>query len=303
MNPSNPDDRLWSRLAAGWERLAASRPMRRPLAAIHRFNEIDAEARAASFAYYATFSLIPLLALLLTLSSLFFDPHDVRHAAAEFIPPEAPGQEWLWEMVVDLQRFRGGVSLLSIAILGWSSLKFFQALVRAVNRAWHTEELPWWQMPLKNLGMVAILGSGFVLGILIPAILQGITRLITEFEHFIAAHIPGIHFAPVYFALGLGRYLVGGVVLFYSVIMLYSFAPRRRPPLRHIWLPALGVTLAVQFSQIALVNYLPQFINYNAVYGPIGGLMLLLFWIYLVGMILIAGACVCATRDNAQAPK
>ena len=59
-------------------------------------------------------------------------------------------------------------------------------------------------------------------------------------------------------------------------------------------LPALLVTFALQICQVAFVNYLPRFLNYNAVYGTIGLLMLLLTWVYLTGILIIAGACLCA---------
>jgi YihY family inner membrane protein len=261
---------------------------------IQIFGEIDGEQRAASFAYYAIFSLIPLLALLLSVGSMFFDPIAVKHAVHDYIPANAPGQETLWQMVDALQRARGGVSFISLVILAWSSLKFFQALVRAVNAALHTEDIPWWQMPLKNLVMVGILTSGFTLGILIPAIMQGVSKALTAFEHFVLAHLPNLQLAPVYAVLELGRYLVGGLVLLYTVTMLYAFAPRRRILFRHVWLPALLVTAGLQLSQIAMVNYFSHFVNYNAVYGPIGGLMLFLFWVYLGGLIIIFGASLCA---------
>jgi len=258
------------------------------------FGEIDVEQRAASFAYYAIFSLIPLITLLLSVSSMFFDPVTVKHAASEFIPLSAEGQSIIWKMVDELQRARGGVSAISLVILAWSSLKFFQALVRAVNRAWHTEDLPWWQMPLKNLAMVGIIVSGFAIGILIPAIVQGVTKALHALESWLLVHAPAIQLTPIFSVLDLSRYLVGGAVLFYTITMLYTFAPRRRVLLRQVWLPALGVTVALQLCQVAFVNYLPRFVNYNAVYGAIGLLMLLLIWVYLTGFLIIAGACVCA---------
>ncbi|MDD5200420.1 MAG: YihY/virulence factor BrkB family protein [Terrimicrobiaceae bacterium] len=270
------------------------------LATLRIFGEIDAEQRAASFAYYATFALIPLLTLLLSVSSMFFDPALVKHAVLEFIPSGAPGQEKVWQMIDELQRVRGGVSIASLVILAWSSLKFFQALVRAVNRAWHTEEISWWQMPLKNLAMIGVTTSGFALGILLPAILQGVTKTLAAFEHFVTAHLPGLHLTPLFAVLDLSRYLVGGIVLLYTVTMLYTFAPRRRAPLRHVWMPAILVTISLQLSQIAMVNYLPRFINYNVIYGSIGGLMLLLFWIYLSGLIIIAGGCACAAHARPE---
>lgn len=268
---------------------------------VRRFGEVDGEQRAAAFAYYAIFSLIPLIALLLSVGSMFFEPAAVKHAVAEFIPRNSPGQEMLWQMVDALQRARGGVSLVSLVILAWSSLKFFQALVRAVNRAWQTEEFPWWQLPLKNLAMVGIITSGFALGILLPAVAQGVAKALVAFEHFLVSYFPGFQLAPVFQVLELGRTVVGGIVLLYTITMLYTFAPRRRAPWRCVWLPALGVAITLQLLQVALVNYLARFVNYNAVYGPIGGLMLLLFWIYLSGVIIIFGACFSAALGREQA--
>ncbi len=262
------------------------------------FSEIDAEQRAASFAYYAIFSMIPLITLLLSVGSMFFAPDTVKSAALEFIPLSVQGQDMVWKMVDELQRARGGVGAVSLVILAWSSLKFFQALVRAVNRAWHTQEIPWWQMPIKNLLMIGVITSGFALGILIPAIIQGLAKALFAFEHFLTAHIPALQLAPLFVILDLSRYLVGGAVLLYTITMLYRFAPRRRVSVRQVWIPALSVTIALQLCQIAFVNYLPRFVNYNVIYGGIGLLMLLLIWVYLSGIFIIAGACLCAAWSN-----
>jgi len=262
------------------------------------FSEIDAEQRAASFAYYAVFSLIPLITLLLSIGSIFFDPVTVRSLMQELIPVGIQGQDEVLKWVAKLQEARGGVSLVSVLILAWSSLKFFQALVRAVNRAWHTSEIPWWQMPIKNVLMLGVITSGLALGILIPALMQGITKALTVIEDLVHREWPGFQLAPIFFLIDLSRYLVGGAVLFYTITMLYRFAPRKRVLFRQIWLPALAVTVALQFCQVAFVNYLPRFVNYNAIYGPIGLLMLLLIWIYLSGILIIAGACLCAAWHN-----
>ncbi len=264
------------------------------------FSEIDAEQRAAAFAYYAIFSLIPLIALLLSISSIFFNPEEVRNSVSEFIPLSNEGQETVWSMVNELQRARGGVSAVSLVILAWSSLKFFQALVRAVNRAWHTEEMPWWHLPLKNLAMIGVIISGFAIGILIPALMQGLVKALAALDHFLVAHFPDLHLTPLYAILDLSRYFVGGAVLLYTVTILYMFAPRRRVPLRSVWMQALSVTVALQLCQVAFVNYLPRFVNYNAVYGAIGLLMLLLIWVYLSGLIIIGGACVCAAAAEEE---
>lgn len=263
------------------------------------FIEIDTEQRSASFAYYALFSLVPMIALLLTVGSMFFSEAIVHQTIEEFVPIGTTQQEVLWTMVQDLQSARGSVSIISILILSWTSLRFFQALVRAVNRAWHTIEIPWWQMPLKNFAMIAVIGGGLLMGVLVPALIQGLVQILTNLEELVKQYIPAISHKPDWLlVLDASRYIVGGGVLFYTFAMLYMLAPRRKVWFRQVWMAALAVTVILQSVQIAFVNYLPRIVNYNVVYGSVGGLMLLLLWIYASGMIIIGGACFCAARTQ-----
>ncbi len=255
------------------------------------FSAIGGEQRAAAFAYYALFSMVPLVALMLSVGSLFFSPEDIHAAIAEFAPVGPEQRQIIFESVETMQRARGGVSIVSIVILMWTSLRFFQALVRAVNAAWATEELPWWQLPLKNLVMVAVIASALVLGIVIPAVIQGLRQLVTALDDFLSIHLPGIDLAAFFQVLDLSRYLVSAAVLFYAFAMLYKLAPRRRVLFSEVWISALFVSISLQLIQVAFVTILPRFINYSNVYGSIGGLMLLLFWIYITGQIIIIGGC------------
>jgi len=260
--------------------------------------EIEAEQRAAAFAYYALFSLFPLVALMLTVGSLFFPPAEIIKAL-EYVTPLAAQQEALiWQTVASLEKARGSVSIISLGILLWASMRFFQALVRGVNRAWHTIPIPWWQMPLKNIIMLAVLGGALILGILIPAVLQGIVAILLELETFIDTHFPALDLGRYLPVVDFSRWVVGTVVLFYSFSLLYLLAPRRRIRFSQVWLPALLVAVLLQLCQQLFVNILPHIINYNRIYGPVGGLMFLLMWIYVSGLIILSGACLCAAMDR-----
>jgi membrane protein len=262
--------------------------------AANTFVEIDGEQRAASFAYYALFSLVPLFALMLTAGSSMFDSQEVIHTVERYFPIGAPEQAFMWQMVASLERSRGSVTIVSFVILIWSSLKFFQALVRGVNRAWHTVEIPWWQLPLKNLLMIAVLASAMLIGLLAPALLQGAKKIAVTFQSFLESQIPAINLDMVVGIFDLGRYALSGAVLFYSFTLLYMLAPRRRVFFKQVWIPALLVTLGLQFCQNAFVNYLPRFVNYNAIYGAVGVMMLLMLWVYITGVVIFLGACLCS---------
>jgi YihY family inner membrane protein len=258
------------------------------------FVEIDGEQRAASFAYYALFSLVPLFALILTVGSSFFESQEVIKTVQRYFPMGQPEQEFLWQMVASLEKSRGSVSLVSFAILMWCSLKFFQALVRGVNRAWHTVEIPWWQLPLKNLLMIAVLASAMLIGLIAPALLQAAKKILLAFQGFVESRIPGVNLDLITGIFDWSRYAVAGAVLFYAFTLLYMLAPRRRVFFRQVWIPSLLVTLALQACQNAFVNYLPRFVNYNAIYGTVGVMMLLLLWVYISGVVIFLGACLCS---------
>ncbi|CAN5365569.1 YihY/virulence factor BrkB family protein [soil metagenome] len=271
------------------------KPYEVTLKTVHTYGEIDGDQLAAAFAYYVIFSLVPLVALLLTVGSVFFSPEAITTAIQSFLPLLDYEQNFLWEGVKRLEKLRGGVSIVSIVVLAWSSIHFFQALVRGVNRAWHTVEIPWWQLPLKNLLMIIITGGALFAGLLIPALLQGLRDALIYAQNIIVEHFPTFNVHAFSRLLDLGRYALGAAVLFYSFALLYMLAPRWRVRFSSVWLPSAIVTVALIVCQIAFVNYLPRFVNYSDIYGPFVGIMMLMLWIYLSGAIILFGGCLCAS--------
>lgn len=258
------------------------------------FFEIEGGRRAASFAYYALFSLVPLFALLLTIGSAFVQPAYVISAAERFFPIEAAQQEMVWKMADSMQRARGGIGLAALFVLLWGSMRFFQTLVQGVNHAWHRTSMSWWKLSLKNLLMMAVLASAMGIGLVAPAILQAAIHAATAFEDFLAQALPGLDFGALTLAISGGRYLVAGGLMFYALAALYMLSPGRRIYFREVWIPALAVTAALQLGQSLFTSYAARFIDYNAIYGPVGALMLALLWVHIAGAAILLGGCLCA---------
>ena len=258
------------------------------------YSRTGGEESAAAFAYYALFSLVPLVAFLLTLGSYILPKARVMMAIHRFFPIGDAQQDLLWSMVHGLEKARGSVSIASILILFWASLRFFHALVLSVNRAWGTRHLPWWQMPVKNLLMIFAMSGAMIIGTVVPAILQGIVRTLHALEAWITLYFPMLDIRRLLAFVDLSRYIGGTLVLFYSFTVLYMLAPRHRPRFSQIWIPALLVSLLMQAGQAFFVNIVPKLINYSAIYGTMGGMMFLLLWVYIAGVMIICGGCLCA---------
>ena len=267
-----------------------------------KYVETDGEQHAASFAYYALFSLLPLLVLLIALGTRFLGNREqatdqIFDLLSRFIAVDLGSPE---QVRVTLEGFmqsfmqsRLGSGLISFAILTWTSLRFFHSLVRAVNSAWGTHEYSWWRLPLKNLLMLSVLASALLIGLLVPAILNG-------FEKYYSMH------REVFaFDYGLGgwvmrsaRSLLPPLLLFYSLVLFYKFAPRRRTTFREVWIEAIVVTAALGGLQKLFVFYAGRVANFNVLYGTFGSVVALLLWIYLTGTVIIIGGCACAARSE-----
>ena len=260
--------------------------------AFQRYSEINGEQCAASSAYYAFFSLFPLILLLVAVSTFFFpDANRVARRVVTQIEVYTPLQEKdeliILKTVDGVLRngWRGG--LVGFLALTWSSLRFFQALVIGVNRAWGQPDYHWWHLPLKNLLMATILVAALFLNILLPLFFKEMKRSISWDLKMIAAVISSVFPALVLF---------GGLTLF------YKFAPRRAAPFTQVWIAAFLVTVVLTLGHALFGWYLGRFADFNALYGVFGTIMALLLWIYIAGVIVIFGGCIAATAQPLPEP-
>lgn len=260
------------------------------------YSETDGEQRAASFAYYAFFALFPLVLLFVSIGSTFLDSSRVAAAVIDFvaryIPVESDQQNIVVETINGVLRSRGGAGVVAVLGLAWSSLRFFQSLVRGVNRAWGTHEYSWWRLPLQNALMVGIVASALLIGVVAPTVLDAV-------QAFVWSHRITVGVDALVIVFRVLRFLIPFAVLFYGFSMFYKFAPRRRTAFSEVWLASLLVTLALQSLQSLFVFYAKNFGHFNALYGTFGGVVALLMWIYLSGSIIILGGCLCAAIGEA----
>ena len=263
-----------------------------------KYVDTDGEQHAASFAYYALFSLLPLLVLLITLGTRFLGDREqatkeIFDLVSNFIVVDLGTSDQVRATVRSFMHSRLGSGLISFVILTWCSMRFSHSLVRAVNKAWGTHEYSWWRLPLKNLVMVSVVASALLIGLLVPAILNG-------FEKYYSMHRDLFSFD-----YGLGgwvvktaRSLLPPLLLVYSLALFYKLAPQRKTTFREVWIEALLVTAALGGLQKLFVFYASRVSDFNVLYGTFGSVVALLLWIYLTGTVIIIGGCASAARSE-----
>ncbi len=273
--------------------------------AAENFLTIDGTLWSASFAYYAFFALFPLLLVLVTLGTDVATRFVGREKAQQqafswtvakveaYIPVSATDRDTIRKTIEDAIKARGSIGVVAFVGLLWSALGFFQALVGAINKAWGEESPNWWKLPLKNLMMLGIVAAMLLVGVVVPAILKTVQGYV----------IVDPVLTPALF--NLAGVLIPVVALFVGFMLFYKLAPRRRSNVTfgNVWIPALTVTALLQVLQQLFVFYSTHITNFNVVYGTFGGVIALMLWTYLSGIVIIFGGCLCAALRRIREPQ
>ncbi|MGE7092318.1 YihY/virulence factor BrkB family protein [Lysinibacillus sp. NPDC048646] len=256
-----------------------------------RIQHVEISALAAQLAYFFLLSFFPLLIFLVTLLPyLNLETTQVYSFLVNVVPDEVYR---LIESTLNEVLTNRNSSLLSIGILGtiWSASKGINALIRALNKAYDTE------------GRVGILDRGLSLIFTIAfVIVIGVALLLPVFGqqigHFLFS-IVGIEeeFESLWNNI---RWSMPPLLIFVVLMGIYWFVPNTNPRLKlmGVWPGAMFSTIAWLTLTYAFSFYISNFGNYSATYGSIGGVIILMLWLYFTGMILIFGGVLNATMQK-----
>lgn len=252
-----------------------------------KFLHIDGGQRAAAFAYSGFFALFPLIILFVTAASFFTDQGSaaavVISYVEKFLPASGQAQARMFEAVAKVMGARGQASAFALLMLVWVAAQLFTTLIQAANRAWGTTGNRWWNLPLKSLSLLGMITLTVLAGVGVPILAK-----------LAAGTLHTNLLVPAAYKLGL--YVLPWLAVFFCLMFFYKMAPHRRTEYAEVWPSALCATLLLNAAQNLFVLYLKHFASFNAVYGAFGGIMALLLWIYISGVIFIFCACLSAAQ-------
>ncbi len=251
--------------------------------------------RAAALSYYFVFALFPTLLFLTALFGFLPVPDLMGRLMAyarEVLPGDAAPMVERILGEITASRQGGLLSLGALAAL-WSASSGMASVMAALNVVHEVEDArPWWKRRLVavlltlafSLFLVAALALmvfGPVLGAALASALE-LGRVVT-----LVWDVLGVPIAMLLALVGVG--------------LVYGLAPAA--PRSWRWVTP-GSVLAVALWLVmstALRLYVSRLGDYSATYGSIGGVILLLLWLYLTGFVLLVGAEVDAEIERAAA--
>ena len=253
--------------------------------AIVRFSK-HGTREAAALSYYAVFSIFPLLLLLIIVIGTALGPAAARNQIDSVLRLFLPANtaNFLQENIAQALEQRGGFGIVAGVSLLWSSLGLFSSLSSALSRTFRDENpRNTWHQRTIGLAMMIALSA-----LLIASLAATFIFAMLDF---------------LFFYQSASWISLGGVIIPLSLSVsifafLYRFIPRQRVRWDAIWVAAFLGGGAWEVAKRLFTWYLDNLASYSLVYGSVATMIVLMFWTYLSGLIVLLGAEICVSLDD-----
>ena len=246
---------------------------------------MDSEVHTFAFsvAANAILSFIPFIVLLYTLARSVFHSSMMVNVVTDMVNyfiPSTASQDWVANSL-EAAAAHQGVRFLSLIMILVACTGIFLPLEVALNQAWGvTKSRNYLYNQSVALGLallMVVLGMGSVF---INAGARD--ALAAAFFH----HTDNFVFKSISFLLLAATTGVASILFFFSI---YWLLPNRKVPWRPVFRTAIVTGVIWLVSKYLFVLLLPH-LDLRALYGPFYVSVGLLFWAYISGLILFAGA-------------
>ncbi|MFW6254571.1 MAG: YihY/virulence factor BrkB family protein [Chitinivibrionales bacterium] len=243
---------------------------------------------AAAVAYYAIFSIAPLILIIISISALVLGKAAARGQILgqleNAIGPTAA--EAVQSMLANAgARPISGIlgTIIGFLILFWAASNIFKFLQMAIDTMWNIEQQPGGGVKafllarLAAASMVIIMGvillSSFLLSTLLSMFWQQLQQII---------QFPSV-------LLSIGDFLVSLIVIWVLFAFIFKFLPHARVGWKHVWIGAGITAILFTIGKFIIGLYIGQS-DVASSYGIVGSLVVLLIWINYSVQIFLLGA-------------
>ena len=251
---------------------------------------------AAGVAFFAFYTLIPTLAVLIVTYGIFGGGDDVHARMRELgdvFPNEA--MQALFGQMMDTAKDTGsgfGWGLFgSLMVLVWSGLFGMRALMAALNHAYHEAETRGF-FKLNGMALLLCFGS-FVLAVGMIGILTAGPFLLQD---------PA--FDPLWSKLFMfGRWPLVGALIIGALAVCYRLGPcHSAPRWRWVGWGAIITALLWMVTSVVFTLYVQRIANYATAFGLAGAVLTLMIWLYLLAYTVLLGAVINAETEREATP-
>jgi membrane protein len=252
---------------------------------VSEFMEDNVLRLSAALAYYAMFSIGPLLVIVIAVAGLIFEKKAVGQEVVQqiqaMIGPKAA--ETVQTMLTEKHSSSVIATILGTVALIFGASGVFGQLQDSLNTIWEVKPKPgqgvWGFIRNRFLSFAMVLGIAFLL-----LVSMVITAGLELFSGMINHILP----MPEIIAKGL-HLTISFLVITLLFAMIYKVLPDATVKWRDVWVGAIGTALLFTVGKYLIGMYLGRESTSSA-YGAAGSVVVILLWVYYSSLILFFGA-------------
>lgn len=239
---------------------------------------------AASLAYYLTLSIFPAMIFFLSLLPYLPLPDlqgSILGLMEELLPSEA-AQMFSNTVYEVLSQKRDGLLSVGAVLTLWAASTGVYAIIQQLNVTYGAlESRPFWKVRLVSILLTCAFGA-LTLSALVTMLLGdqvGVWLQSTlQWEDAILVAFTALRWALVALALALAFALIN------------TFGPDTKHRFQLFTPGGLVAVALIVVASLAFKLYVSRFADYNATYGSLGAVIILMFWLNIMGFVILLGA-------------
>lgn len=265
---------------------------------VAEFREDNLTDWAAALTYYGLLSLFPMLIALVSIVGLFADPQATTQTVTDIVTRIGPesGAQTFSGPIHSITSNRGSAGVLFVVGLAttlWSASGYIGTFIRASNVIYETEEgRPFWKLrPLQlavTLAMVIMVAAVLVALVLTGPVVRAVADPIGVGDSAVTVW-------------SYAKWPVLATLFVLMIDLLYYASPNAK--LRGFAWVTPGAVLALALWAVASAGFalfVANFGSYDKTYGTLGGVVVLLIWMWITNVAILLGHELNAERERSQ---
>ncbi len=260
----------------------------------------DIFSRAAQVAFYFSFAIFPLLLFLISIFGLVVgSTDDLRIELFKYLRQIMPlsASTLVESTIIEVaDNSSGGKITIGLLIAIWSASQGFDSLRIALNHVYGYRENRWW-WNTKLLSLFLTLVIGILFAVALTLIFYGTHTL----EYLLQTQ--GLSdTSPIFF--NLLRLTIIFIVLLLTFAIIYNLCPNHPKFRWHWWTSGTFIAIVLWLLLSGIFRlYLSFFDNYSKIYGSLGTVIILMFWLYLTALVILIGGAINGVLDEFIPPE
>jgi membrane protein len=239
---------------------------------------------AAALGFYLTLAIFP--AMIAMMAAIPYLPIDrVDEAIMDVLHQTLPAAaaDMFADVVNEVtSERRGGMLSLGIAVALWAASTGMYAIMQQLNITYDVKEARGFVRGRATALTLTVLAGALVLGSFSLVVLGGMI------QDWI-----GVRFgysAPLLIAFAALRWVIIVMALLMAFALVYYFAPNVEQRFRFITPGSVTGASVLIIASLGFAFYTGNFADYDATYGSIGAVIVLMLWLYIAGLVILLGS-------------